>query len=83
MAGYHTGPAYHLGMILGARHSHLDNAGYSIDQKVLTKQKVSQEELANMIIDEESWRNVLSSLVICFFAREIYTMDVVKKLLKH
>ena len=82
IAGYHTGPAYHLGMILGARHSHLDNAGYSIDQKVLTKQALSEEELANMIIEEESWRNVLSSLVICFFAREIYTLDVVKKTLK-
>ncbi len=31
--GYHTGPAAHLGFLLGARHSHLDNAGYSVDQK--------------------------------------------------
>ncbi|MEM3573203.1 MAG: aldehyde ferredoxin oxidoreductase family protein [Nitrososphaeria archaeon] len=82
MAGYHTGPASHLGLALGARHSHLDNAGYSIDQKVLTKQNLSPNELANLIIEEESWRNVLSSLVICFFAREIYTKEVVKKSLE-
>lgn len=79
MAGYHTGPAYHIGMILGARHSHLDNAGYSIDQKVLTKSNLPEEELATLIMEEESWRSLLSSLVICFFAREIYTMDVVRK----
>ena len=29
MAGYHTGPAAHVGFLIGARHSHLDSAGYS------------------------------------------------------
>jgi len=82
MAGYHTGPACHIGLALGARHSHLDNAGYSIDQKVLTKQSLTPKELAKLIIEEESWRNILSSLVICFFAREIYTKEVVKKALE-
>ncbi len=81
MAGYHTGPAYHIGMLTGSRHSHLDNAGYSIDQKVLTKSKVTESELARMIIDEESWRNLLASLVICFFAREIYTPEMVREAL--
>jgi len=28
--GYHTGPAAHMGVLIGARHSHLDNAGYSL-----------------------------------------------------
>ena len=33
MPGYHTGPGCHLGYLTGARHSHLDSAGYSLDQK--------------------------------------------------
>ena len=41
MPGYHTGPAAHLGGLIGARHSHLDNAGYSVDQKMLAKNLVS------------------------------------------
>ncbi|GAB4112805.1 MAG: aldehyde ferredoxin oxidoreductase family protein [Candidatus Caldatribacteriota bacterium] len=76
MAGYHTGPAAHIGFLVGARHSHLDNAGYSIDQKVLTQQRVEPEVLAKMILEEEYWRQILSSLVICFFARGIYTLEV-------
>jgi aldehyde:ferredoxin oxidoreductase len=63
------------------RHSHLDNAGYSFDQKVLAKKHVGPEELAEMLLEEEKWRQVLSSLVVCFFARGIYTPDVVSKLL--
>src|SRR5512136_2678984 len=37
MPGYHTGPACHLGWLTGARHSHLDSAGYSLDQKAAAK----------------------------------------------
>jgi len=77
MPGYHTGPGAHIGFLTGARHSHLDNAGYSIDQKVLINKKVSPEELANMLLKEEQWRQVLSGLVVCFFARGIYTPEVV------
>jgi aldehyde:ferredoxin oxidoreductase len=32
MPGYHTGPGCHLGYLTGARHSHLDSAGYSLDR---------------------------------------------------
>ncbi|MGD1993146.1 MAG: aldehyde ferredoxin oxidoreductase N-terminal domain-containing protein, partial [Anaerolineae bacterium] len=52
MPGYHTGPACHLGYLTGARHSHLDSAGYSLDQKaartgeVLTPEGVAEELLA-------------------------------------
>jgi aldehyde:ferredoxin oxidoreductase len=35
MPGYHTGPIAHVGYLTGARHSHLDGAGYSIDQAAL------------------------------------------------
>jgi aldehyde:ferredoxin oxidoreductase len=82
MPGYHTGPGAHLGYLTGARHSHLDSAGYSIDQDAaragtpLTPQGVAQELLA-----EERWRQVLTSLPICLFARGIYTPEVVLKAL--
>ena len=82
MPGYHTGPGAHIGVLIGARHSHLDNAGYSIDQKTLFKKKPSPpDELAEGLLAEEYWRQVLASLVICFFAREIYKPDVVSKAL--
>ncbi len=81
MPGYHTGPSSHLGAFLGARHSHLDNAGYSIDQKVLITNTIEPRELALKIINEEKWRQILSSLVVCFFARGIYTEEVVLKAL--
>jgi aldehyde:ferredoxin oxidoreductase len=81
MAGYHTGPATHIGTLIGLRHSHLDNAGYSLDQKLLAKTRISPEEVANMLLEEERWRQVLSSLVVCFFARGIYLPDLVSKLL--
>ena len=76
MAGYHTGPAAHIGFLIGARHSHLDNGGYSIDQKILTKGEISPEKLAKELLTEERWRQILSSLVVCFFARGIYTPEI-------
>lgn len=82
MAGYHTGPATHVGALIGARHSHLDNAGYSVDQKILSKKQLTPDELADALIKEEQWRQVLSSLTICFFARGLYTPDVVIQTLK-
>ena len=82
MPGYHTGPGAHLGVLIGSRHSHLDNAGYSIDQKILLTKRISSEELAKVLLDEERWRQILSSLVICFFARGIFTPDIVSKTLQ-
>jgi aldehyde:ferredoxin oxidoreductase len=81
MPGYHTGPAAHIGILIGARHSHLDNAGYSLDQKGLVKRQLRPEELAEALLAEERWRQVLSSLVICFFARGIYIPDLVSRAL--
>jgi len=77
MPGYHTGPAAHTGFLVGARHSHLDNAGYSLDQKVLSEKKLTHEELAQALVKEESFRQILSSLVVCFFAREIYKPETI------
>ena len=84
MPGYHTGPASHIGYLVSARHSHLCNAGYSVDQGVLINDEDAREpgKIAKRLIKEESWRQVLSSLAICFFARKLYSMDTVLKALK-
>jgi aldehyde:ferredoxin oxidoreductase len=82
MPGYHTGPACHLGYLTGARHSHLDSAGYSLDQKAAAKgESLTPDGVATALLKEERWRQVLTSLVICLFARGIYTEDVVLKAL--
>ncbi len=82
MPGYHTGEASVVGYLVGARHSHLDNAGYALDQKLLKHgKKMEAEELARALFSEEAWRQVLSSLVVCFFARGIYTPELVAKAL--
>ena len=78
MAGYNTGPGAYVGYLIGARHSHLDNAGYGVDQK---KNKFSPEQLVETLISEEQWRQILSSLVVCFFARGIYSLELVQKCL--
>ena len=80
MPGYHTGYAAHIGYSIGLRHSHLDNAGYSLDQKIDSYPK--PEELVERLMKEEQWRQILSSLVVCFFARGIYKPDVVCRALK-
>ena len=84
MPGYHTGPASHIGYLVSARHSHLCNAGYSVDQKVLLEDEDAREphKIAKRLIKEESWRQVLSSLAICFFARKLYSMENVINTLK-
>ncbi len=85
MPGYHVGPATHIGYSIGARHSHLDNAGYSYDEKLLkekSKEYPPPEKLVDDLIEEESWRQILSSLVVCFFARRVYSPETVAKALK-
>lgn len=80
-SGYHTGPANIVGHMVGIRHSHLDNAGYSIDQKSLAK-PMTNEKIGKMLAEEDVWRTVLNSLVICLFARPVFTPDVVLSALK-
>jgi aldehyde:ferredoxin oxidoreductase len=82
MPGYHTGPVTHIGSLTGARHSHLDAAGYSIDQAALKDKLPDPKEAAARILREEVWRQTLSSLVVCFFARNIYDREIVMKALK-
>ena len=80
MPGYHAGYATHIGYLIGLRHSHLDNAGYALDQKIT--EYPQPEELVDKLVKEECWRQVLSSLVVCFFARGIYKPEIVSKAFK-
>lgn len=83
MPGYHTGPMCYVGYITGSRHSHLDNAGYSLDQQILNEGKVPNlKKSVEKRFMEEIWRQILSSLVVCFFSRRIYERDVVLKALE-
>ncbi len=82
MPGYHTGPAAHLTYLTGARHSHLDSAGYSLDQRAASEgMALDPAEVAESLLEEERWRQVLASLVVCYFARSIYTRDTVQRAL--
>jgi aldehyde:ferredoxin oxidoreductase len=74
VSGYHTGPASIVGQLVGVRHSHLDNAGYSIDQKAAKKQ-LDPEKMVDEIIKEDDSRGVFNSLIGCLFARGVYTED--------
>jgi len=79
-AGYFTGYGFVVGTLVGARHSHLSNEGYSIDQTALVKQ-TSPEEIVEFLIEEEDWINVLNSLVACYFSRNVYQKDFIVKVL--
>lgn len=81
MPGYHTGPCAHIGYLIGSRHSHLDGAGYSLDQKWPKDKPLTPEAAVEELVKEEAWRQVLSSLVICFFSRGIYRPELVRELL--
>ena len=69
MPGYHTGYGALVGASVGARHSHLCNGGYSLDQSM---KEAYSEEIANKLYKEEVERCVVNSLVMCLFARKVY-----------
>lgn len=82
MPGYHTGPGCHIGYFTGARHSHLDSAGYSLDQRAASHgTTLTPDGVAADLLEEERWRQVLTSLVVCLFARGIYTPEIVVRAL--
>ena len=70
MAGYATGEVFYTSQSLGFRHSHLDSGGYSYDQK--HDEKDVQKAVAFLIADEQD-RVLLTSMVACLFARQVYT----------
>lgn len=69
MPGYHTGYGALVGAVVGARHSHLCNGGYSIDQSIGC---IDKEKIVDGIFNEERERCMLNSLTICLFARKVY-----------
>jgi aldehyde:ferredoxin oxidoreductase len=79
IAGYWTGYAHVLGHLLGARHSHLDNAGYSIDQKL---DPYTDEGIVDRIIADEAERIVQTSTAICLFARGVYDLETIGQALR-
>lgn len=74
MPGYHTGYGSLVGVAVGARHSHLDNGGYSIDQGM---KPLDVDEIVDALLKEEIERCMLNSLVICLFARKVYDRDTI------
>jgi aldehyde:ferredoxin oxidoreductase len=78
IAGYWTGYAHVLGHLLGARHSHLDNAGYAIDQKL---DPYTDEAIVDHIIADEAERIVQTSMAICLFARGVYDLGTISQAL--
>jgi aldehyde:ferredoxin oxidoreductase len=81
MAVYHTGYGSLIGAAVGARHSHLCNGGYSVDQG-MKEPGVDPDVMAKSLLDEEVERCMLNSLIICLFARKVYDRETVLKALK-
>ena len=74
MPGYHTGYGSLIGAAVGARHSHLCNGGYSVDQ---SNKELSKEQIVEALYKEEVERCMLNSLTICLFARKVYDRETI------
>jgi aldehyde:ferredoxin oxidoreductase len=74
--GYMTGENFAVTCMMGVRHSHLDDTGYSIDQKLLNAAQPLEEQVRAQV-KEARWRMVLNSLMICLFARGVYDEEVI------
>jgi len=73
MGGYATGEVFFVSQALGLRHSHLDAGGYSYDQKQKGKDVAQAVEF---LVQDEKARVLLTSMVSCLFAREVYKETV-------
>jgi len=69
MPGYHTGYGALVGAAVGARHSHLCNGGYGLDQSTA---EFDEDVFVDRLFAEECERCVTNSLIMCLFARKIY-----------
>jgi aldehyde:ferredoxin oxidoreductase len=76
--GYVTGLYAFLGYATGVRHSHLDSAGYSVDQNNLVKPS-SEEAMTRKLYGESVSRMISNALVICLFARNVYSPEVISE----
>ena len=74
MPGYHTGYGALVGAAVGARHSHLCNGGYSVDQSM---KEFDEDVFVKKIFDEEFERCMTNSLIMCLFARKIYDRETI------
>ncbi|WP_029458529.1 aldehyde ferredoxin oxidoreductase N-terminal domain-containing protein [Solidesulfovibrio alcoholivorans] len=74
MAGYATGETYFASQTVSFRHSHLDTGAYSYDQKHKEK---DVDAVVKFLVDDERERVLLTCLVACLFAREVYKPEVV------
>ena len=74
--GYMTGENFAVTCMMGVRHSHLDDTGYSIDQKLLNAGQPLEDQVRAQV-KEAQWRMVLNSLMICLFARGVYDEEVI------
>jgi aldehyde:ferredoxin oxidoreductase len=79
MAGYATGEVFFVSQALGLRHSHLDAAGYSFDQK---DKPPDVKGAVEFLIKDEQARVLLTSMVSCLFARGVYGDQVVSDCLQ-
>jgi aldehyde:ferredoxin oxidoreductase len=73
MAGYATGELFFTSQSLGFRHSHLDTGAYSWDQKH-SDQNIDQA--VSFLMDDETGRVLLTSMVACLFARSVYSDEM-------
>ena len=74
MPGYHTGYGSLVGAAVGARHSHLCNGGYSVDQSM---KEFDEDVFAEKLFTEECERCMTNSLIMCLFARKIYDRQTI------
>ncbi|MCL2214358.1 MAG: hypothetical protein FWC06_04010 [Treponema sp.] len=74
MSGYHTGYGSLVGAAVGARHSHLCNGGYSLDQG---QKEFNEDEFVEKLFAEECERCMTNSLIMCLFARKIYDRQTI------
>jgi aldehyde:ferredoxin oxidoreductase len=82
-AGYLTGPLFFISLAIGFRHSHLDAGAYSLDQRIFSsgEELPDPREAVQKIVEEEAWRQTLTSLVLCLFARGVYDESLVSEAL--
>ncbi len=78
MAGYATGEVFFVSQAFGFRHSHLDSAGYSFDQK---SQEKDVTAAVKFLLEEEKRRVQLTCMVSCLFARNVYTEERLRQAL--
>jgi len=74
MPGYHSGYGALVGAAVGARHSHLCNGGYSIDQSM---KEFDETVMVDKILNEEVERCMTNSLIMCLFARKVYDRQTI------